>query len=177
MPEQFMPGYDAARKWTPFAQWQPAAIARPDWSARVVAGLGQTLVSGRLDAARAALARDAAEIGLWQVCEAGKAFVRIARDRALMVTPEPLDVASGWRAEGFAASPGDDAWLVFEISGEGLRDLVAEAVTADLEAGSRSAAVPFAGAACLLYRAAPDAARLHVETGFGPYVWRWLETR
>ncbi len=177
MAEQYMPGYDAATKWTPWPEWREARLERNGWTAYAISGLGQTLVSGRLAAARTELASGATEVGLWQLAEGGELMVRIARDRALIVTEGSPGVLPGWRAEGYAASPADDAWVVLEISGSGLRELVAEAVTADLDAGSRSAAIPFAGATCLLYRTRNDRARLHVETGLAPYVWRWLETR
>lgn len=167
-------GYDAATKWTPAPDWREAALDRASWSARPVFGLGQTLVSGDLAAFRAALAPDAAEPGLWQVA-AGDALVRIARDRALLVTAQPQAVEPGWAEGGWAVSPADDAWTVLDLSGESLGALCAQATAADLEAGSPSAALLFAGVACLLYRTAAETARLHVEAGFAPYVWRWLE--
>ena len=168
-------GYDAAAKWTPAPDWRNAAIARPSWSARPLAGLGQTLVSGDLDAARAALAPNASQAGLWQVVE-GDALVRIARDRALLVATSPLLAAAGWSPGGWAASAADDGWAVFELSGESVRAVCAQATSADLEAGSPSAALLFAGVSCLLYRTTAEIARIHVETGFAPYLWRWLET-
>lgn len=168
-------GHDAAAGWTPPPDWRDAAIVRASWSARPAHGLGQMLLSGDLGAARAALAPAAAEAGLWQVA-GGDALVRIARDRALLVTARPLDAPAGWSPGGWAASPADDAWAVFELAGESARAVCAQATSADLEAGSPSAALLFAGVACLLYRIAPDIARLHVESGFAPYLWRWLET-
>ena len=58
-----------------------------------------------------------------------------------------------------------------------MRAVVAEATGADLVAGSPSAALLFAGINAILYRMAEDRARIHVEAGFGPYLWRWLEER
>jgi hypothetical protein len=168
-------GYDAATKWTPAPDWREAAIVRSSWSARPLHGLGQTLLSGDLDAARAALAPTASEAGLWQVAE-GDALVRIARDRALLATVRTLDAPTGWSPGGWAASAADDAWSVFELSGESARAVCAQATSADLEAGSPSAALLFAGITCLLYRTAPEVARIHVERGYAPYLWRWLGT-
>jgi sarcosine oxidase gamma subunit len=163
--------------WSAPPEWETAEITRAGFSARPVLGLGQVLVSGRLDAAREALAPGTPEAGLWSLVEGDRYFVRIARDRALLVTSQPLAIQSGWRAEGFAASPADDAWSVFELEGESLRDVVAEAVSADLDRGSPSAAVPFAGVTALLYRTAENRARLHLERAFAAFVWQWLETR
>lgn len=168
-------GYDAAAKWTPPPDWRDATIVRSSWSVRLLHGLGQTLLSGDLDAARAALAPAAVEAGLWQAV-AGDALVRIARDRALLVTVRPLATPAGWSPGGWAASAADDAWAVFELAGDSVRAVCAQATAADLETGSPSAALLFAGVSCLLYRSAPDVARLHVELGFAPYLWRWLET-
>lgn len=168
-------GYDAATKWTPVPDWRNATIARSSWSARPVQGLGQTLLSGDLDAARAALAPAAAEAGLWQVVD-GDALVRIGRDRALLVTGRPVAAAPGWNPGGWAASAADAAWDVFELSGDNARAVCTQATSADLETGSPSAALLFAGVTGLLYRTGTDVARLHVERGFAPYIWRWLET-
>ena len=102
--------------------------------------------------------------------------VRIARDRALIVSAGPLTVEPGWH-DGWAATPADDVYAVLEIGGAGLQALVSEATSADLDGGSPSAAIMFAGIACLLYRTGQTTARLHVERPLATYVWHWLETR
>lgn len=153
-----------------------AAIARSDVSARFVSGLGQTLVSGDIDGAIAALACGAPCVGLWELVEDERFAVRMARDRALIVSASPLDATVGWR-DGFAATPCDDGFAVIEIAGEGVRDIVAEATAADLDSGSLSAAILFAGVGALLYRTGPDTARIHVEAPLAAYLWRWLEER
>lgn len=168
--------YDAAAKWTPFPQWEGARLQRRGWSARAVAGLRQTLVSGDLEGVRAALPGPLPEAGLWAVEPARTLLLRLARDRALIVSDAPIPLAPGWQAAGWAASPAD-AFLVFELSGENLIAPVREAVSAGLEAGSPSAAVLFAGVPAFLYRTAPDTARLHVEAPLAPFVWRWLDLR
>lgn len=166
---------DLQKKWSPAPRWESAAIMREGWSARVVRGLGQALVSGDLTKAREALAPGAGQVGLWGEAEALPVQVRIARDRALMVTESPLGVESGWR-DGFAVSAADDLWLVIELEGAGLRDLLREGTAADLDGGSASASLLFAGVPVLLYRLAGKA-RLHVEAPLGAYLWRWLEMR
>lgn len=174
MPEAM---HDRGRFWTPAPDWRAASLEGEGWRARRIHGLGQTLVSGDLDAARAALAPGAGEVGLWGVAGEGAGdgayAARIARDRALLVTPSPLAAAPGWR-DGFAVSPCDDLYAAVEISGPAMPQLVAEGTAADLEAGSRSAAVLFSGVSCLLYRAGPERARLHVESPFAAYIWTWL---
>lgn len=159
--------------WTPAPDWRAARLEGEGWHARRIHGLGQTLLSGDLDAARAALAPGAGEVGLWGLAGEGACAVRIARDRALLVSPSPLAIAPGWRA-GFIATPCDDGHAVLEISGPGMPQIVAEGTAADLAAGSRSASVLFAGVSCLLYRAGPDRARLHVESPLAAYIWTWL---
>ncbi len=165
---------DRGRFWTPAPDWPTAALEGEGWRARCVGGLRQTLVSGDLAAARAALAPGAGEVGLWGVAGEGTAIVRIARDRALVVSPPRFDIAPGWH-DGFAATPCDDAYAVIALSGPGIAALVAEGTAAGLAAGSPSAAVLFAGVSCLLYRTQPQAARLHVESPFAAYIWTWLE--
>lgn len=165
-------------KWTPVpTDWAGTAIQGDGFSARRVLGLGQTLVSGDLTAASAALAPGAPTVGLWQAAETLPAFVRIARDRALLVSERPLAVEDGCRTEGFALSTADDVWAVLEIEGEALADLMAEGAAADFSRASPSAATLFAGAPALIYRTTPSTARLHVESPLLPSVWRWLEMR
>ncbi len=165
---------DRGQFWTPAPDWGTAILESPGWRARRVGGLVQTLVSGDLDAARDMLAPGGGEVGLWGIAGDGAAVVRIGRDRALVVSGSPPVVAAGWHG-GFAASPCDDLYAVLEIAGAGLAEVIAEGTSADLAAGSRSAAVLFAGVPCLLYRTGEQAARLHVESPFAAYIWTWLQ--
>jgi hypothetical protein len=167
---------DRSKFWTASPDWVTAEIRRDDWQARAVLGLGQILISGRIAGAVEALAPGAPESGLWGVVEKNPYVVRIARDRALIVSGEPLAVEPGWR-DGWAATPADDVYAVLEIDGAGLSDVVREATAADLDAGSPSAAIMFAGIACLLYRTGQTTARLHIERPLATYVWHWLERR
>jgi sarcosine oxidase gamma subunit len=150
---------------------------RDGWTARRVLCLGQTLVSGRLGEATAALAPGAAEVGLFGIAQGSPQLVRIARDRALIVRDEPAGGAAAASGQGFVATKADDVFAVLELAGPGLRALLAEMTTADLESASRSAAVLACGVPVLLYRTAPDRARIHVEAAQVAYLWRWLETR
>ncbi|WP_022729815.1 hypothetical protein [Fodinicurvata sediminis] len=170
---------DFAAKWTAFPDWQDARIAREGWQAHVVTGLSQVMVSGHLEKAWKALPDSGNEVGLWQVASTDSSYrVRIARDRALLVSPDPIDFEAGWQPEGWAATPAHDALLVIEIQGMPAEEIVMEATSVNLDEGSPSASVRFAGLnGVLLYRTAPNCARLHVEASYGPYLWRWLESR
>lgn len=167
--------HDRGKFWTP-SPGEAAILAGNGFEARCVCGLGQTLVSGNLPHALAMLAPGAPETGLWAIASADSYSVRLSRDRALVVTPAPLDVAPGWR-DGYVATPCDDAYAVVDLSGSDLRSIVAEAASADLEGGSRSAALLFAGVPVMLYRIAQDTARLHVERPLLAYLWQWLDGR
>lgn len=167
---------DRGQFWNPEPDWATARIERDRYSVRRVLGLGQTLASGNLGAALADLMPDAPETGLWSVMEVDNFSVRIGRDRALLVSPAPLDITPGWR-NGYVVTPCDDAYAILEISGAALREIVAEGTSVDIEAGSRSAAVLFAGVTVFLYRTGPETARLHVEAPLAAYLWAWLEGR
>ena len=168
---------DPMAKWTPTPDWATAEIVREGWRARPVPGLTLTLIGGRLDAAIAQLAPGAPSVGLWQVAPDLPIALRIGRDKAMLVATGDPVAFSGWREGGWTASDASDAQTVFEIAGPAAPGIFPEAVLADLEAGSPSAAILFAGVPALLHRVRPDAARLHVESALAPYVWRWLETR
>ena len=168
---------DAMAKWTPAPDWSAARLKRADWRASPVDGLIQLLVSGDLEAAFATLSPPPASTGLWEIARGSLVAVRIGRDRALLASRAAIDLPRGWQAGGWAATDASDAYQIFDIEGPALRQIVAEATSADVEAGSRSAAIQFASVPALLYRTAEDCARLHVEAALAPYVWRWLETR
>lgn len=168
---------DRGTFWTQPPDWRGDEIRREGWMARRISRLGQVLVSGNLAAAKAALARGAPEVGLWGVADDASYVVRIARDRALIVSVLPLPFEPGWRADGWAATPADDLYAVLQIDGADLERLVAEGTSADLSAGSPSASVNFAGMPALLYRITPRTAHLHVDASLAAYLWTWLQTR
>lgn len=167
--------YDAAVKWTPTPDWREAALVHEGWSARPVAGLHLLVVSGDLAALESRLPLP--EAGLWTIEPARALRLRTARDRALLVAESPLPLAPGWHCEGFAVSDASDAFAVFDLTGGAVAGLVREAVSADVEAGSPSAATLFAGVPAFLHRTDAETARLYVENPLGAYAWRWLETR
>ena len=89
---------------------------RPGFAVAARTGLGQTLISGDLEAALEALAPGAPLLGLYGLAPDSAHALRIARDQALLVTPAPLGVAEGWR-DGWCATAVDDGWACVDVEG------------------------------------------------------------
>jgi hypothetical protein len=142
-------------------------IERPRLQARALHGLGQTLISGDVEAAVAALAPGAPTLGVYALAPEGAHALRVGRVSALLVTPGPLGAADGWR-DGWCATSVDDGWAAVEVSGADAPQALMQATSADLAAGSPSAAVIVFGLCGLLAR---------TEAGFRAHVEApWLET-
>ena len=75
--------------------------------------------------------------------------MRIARDRALLVTPAPIGAADGWR-DGWCATTVDGGWATVDVVGPDASLALMQGTSADLAGGSPSAALRFAGLRCLL---------------------------
>ena len=154
-------------------EWPPARggagllIDRQRLNARRLGGLGQTLISGDLDAAIAKIAPGAPMLGLFGFAPESAHALRIGGASALLITPAPLAVVDGWR-DGWCATSVDDAWAPVEISGADAAQALMQATSADLASGSPSAAVFLFGLRFLLART-PSGFRVHVEAP-------WLET-
>jgi hypothetical protein len=142
-------------------------IDRPRLTARRLDALGQTLISGNLEAAVAGLAPGAPTLGLYALPPSSAHALRIGRTSALLITPAPLDAADGWR-DGWCATSVDDAWAAVEILGADAPQALMQATSADLVSDSPSAAVLVFGLRALLART-PSGFRFHVEAP-------WLET-
>ena len=95
--------------WPPARRAEGTLILGPRLQARALAGWGSTLISGDVEAAVTALAPGAPILGLFALVPEGAHALRIARDRALLVNPQPLGAADGWR-EGWCATSVDDGW-------------------------------------------------------------------
>ena len=148
-------------------------IDRRRLSAHAVTGRGQTLISGNLDAGLGALAAGAPMLGLYGlVCE-GPHALRIARDRALLVTEAPLAVADGWR-DGWCATAVDDGWAIVDVEGDDAPLALMQATGADLSVNSPSAALRVVGLNALLVRTA-SGFRLHVERTWLEALLSWLD--
>ena len=159
-------------------EWPPARggellIDRQRLNARRLGGLGQTLISGDLDAAIAALTPDAPMLGLYALAPQSAHALRIGRMGALLVTPAPLSVVDGWR-DGWCATSVDDAWAAVEVSGEDAPRALMQATSADLASGSPSAAVLVFGLRGLLART-PSGFRFHVESPWLETLLAWLD--
>ena len=165
-----------AEKWPAAPDFAVATLNNDGVTVRTVGGLNQLLVSGDLTAWSQASGLAGEGVGAGAVASGEKYMVRIARDRILAVAERPSPIAAGWHEAGFAVSVVDAGMHVFEIEGPGLAGLVARGATLDPGQASRSASVLFAGVNVLFYRfGSPDRARLHVDRGFAPYLWEWLE--
>lgn len=160
-------------------QWPPARggaeppFDRPRLRARRLNGLGQTLISGDLDAAVAKLAPAAPMLGLYALAPEGAHALRIGRTSAVLVTSAPLAVLDGWR-DGWCATSVDDGWSAVEVSGEDAGNALMQATSANLASGSPSAAVMVFGLRGLLVRT-PAGFRVHVESPWLETLLAWLE--
>jgi hypothetical protein len=148
-------------------------IDRPRLHARALDGLGQTLISGDVETAVAALAPGAAMLGLYALTPKCAHALRIGRSSALLLTPAPLAVADGWR-DGWCATSVDDGWEAVEVLGADAPQALAEGTSADLAANSPSAAIVFFGLHALLARTA-SGFRLHLEAPWLETLLTWLD--
>ena len=159
--------------WPPAARAEGVILENPRLTAHALRGLGSTLLSGDLEKAIEALARGAPTLGLYARAPEGAHALRIARDRALLVTPAPLRADDGWR-EGWCATSLDDAWAALDVSGPDAALALMQGTAADLAGGSPSAAVRFAGLRCLLLRT-ETGFRLHLEAPWLTALVTWLD--
>ncbi len=167
--------HDLSAIWPAQPDWRAAALDRPGLSVRPAPGLAQHLISGDF----AAWARQAsfphADIGGFGLAQGDRYCVRLARDRVLAVGPSDFVAPSGWRAEGFAATPISAGLLVFEMRGPLAPGVLARATALDPSKTSPSAAMNFAGTQAIVYRYRdPDTARIHIDRPMGPHFWTWL---
>jgi hypothetical protein len=160
-------------------EWPPARggagllIDRQRLNARRIGGLGQTLISGNLDAAIAEIAPGAPMLGLYALAPESAHALRIGRMSALLITPAPVVVVDGWR-DSWCATSVDDGWAAIEVSGEDAAQALMQATSADLGSGSPSAAVFVFGLRGLLART-PSGFRIHIEAPWLQTLLTWLE--
>lgn len=161
--------------WAPARPFDGPLVARPGFAVRALTGIGQTLVSGDCEAAFRAIAPGAPTLGLFEsVPEAAAAYaLRIAHDRALIVTPAPLALEDGFR-DGFCVTHMDDGYAALIIEGDGAPLVLMQGCAEDLSAGSPSAAVLFAGFRVLLARTEAGF-RLHVERSWAEALLTWFD--
>ena len=138
-------------QWTDRPLAPGGRIEAPGVTVSALPPAGAALVSGDLDAALATLAPEAEVLGFGAIIGVEPALVRVARDRALLVTEEPLGAVSGWHGT-FALTPSDDAYAALAITGAGAERLMRAGAAIDTLASSPSAACLFAGMECLVLR-------------------------
>ena len=160
-------------RWSPPRGGAELLIDRPRLTACRLGGLGQTLISGDLDAAVAGLAPAAPMLGLYALLPAGAHALRIGRMSALLVTPAPLARADGWR-DGWCATSVDDGWAAVDVSGADVPQALMQATSADLASGSPSAAIIFFGLRGRLVKT-PSGFRVHVEAPWLETLLGWLD--
>jgi hypothetical protein len=158
------------RDWTTRTPEPGASIRADGFDMTCDAPAGATLISGDLEAAVAALAPGAPILGLLAKIPSGPFALRIARDRMLLCTPEPLQ-AEGWHAS-YAASAADDLYLAVTITGPRAPEIASACMTAD--AGSPSAATVFAGHSALIARVTGGIS-VRVQHPEAAAVWARLE--
>jgi hypothetical protein len=159
--------------WPPARRSEGTLIDRPRLRAQALSGRGSTLISGDIGAAIRALAPGAPILGLYELAPESAHALRIARDRALLVTPSPLGATDGWR-DGWCATSVDDGWAAVDVAGPDAALALAQGTSADLAAHSPSAAVLFAGLRCLIART-ETGFRLHVEAPWLETLLTWLD--
>ncbi|MEW9613242.1 sarcosine oxidase subunit gamma family protein [Shinella sp. S4-D37] len=166
---------DLSRTWRPEPDWAEACLAGPGITILAITSLTQRLVSG--DLGRFLAQYDlGGDVGGLKVASGERYAVRLARDRMLVVGLATDECADGWHAAGYAVTSIGSGQRVLEMRGEGVRDLLARAVTVDPDHAGPSAAMPFGGVTCAVYcHEGPQALRVHVERGLAASLWEWLE--
>ena len=167
---------DRGRFWTPAPAEGQARFAARGVDVKVVAGLSQALLSGPQRFGAGRLAGIAEPVGFSGVASGPRYAVAIARDRSLIVSVGAVALAEGWDAESVTAvTRMDDAYVVLDLEGPELTELVSKATTLDFADASPSAALAFAGLPCLAYRyARSDILRLHVERPLACALAEWM---
>ena len=164
---------DLTSSWPAVPDWSHAALDAGGISARSQPLATQHLVSGNLEAFAAKAGLADTGVGAFAQASGERYALRVALDRMLVVNA-PAD--GGWHPDGYAVTDVSAVYHVFEIEGPGIEDLIGEATAMDPAIGSPSAAILFAGQQAIAYYHG-SRLRLHVERGFAPYIWQWLESR
>lgn len=163
---------DHAMKWAAEPDWTSVSLTARGVSIRNLDLPDQALVSGNLAAFGQASNLDPQGAGAFGLVQGDRYTIRLARDRLLVVGELPSAILEGWNEAGFAVTAIGGADHVFELSGEGLPELLSQAMTIEPTTSSPSASVGFAATPAVVYRHQTSASlRLHVERGFAVYVW------
>jgi sarcosine oxidase gamma subunit len=159
--------------WSAPPAWSEARIEAPAVSVRAVCGPAQ-LISGAVETWLSARAEST--LGPRDRCTQASYALRLAPDTVLRVG-EPA-VESGWHeAERIAVSDAGDAWMIFEVEGEGALALLRQGGEYPFDEApgpaTESARMLFAGLVVAVSRREAGW-RLHVDRAWAPALWRWL---
>jgi hypothetical protein len=168
--------HDRGLFWTSAPAQGQALFAARDVTVQVVRGLSQNLLSGPQHIAGLKLLGLQAPVGFSGVALGPTYAVAIAGDRSLIVSQGEPSLSEGWdAASATAATNMDDAFLVLDLQGPALNDLVSKATMLAVSDASPSASLLFAGFPALAYRfERPDVLRLHIESPLASALGEWL---
>ena len=161
---------DLAQTWPRIPDWQAIGDVSPGVKLATIEGLGQYLVSGNL-------APFGAGIGAFGLAGGDNAVLRVARDRILVINPDPARITAGWHADGYAMTDVSAMYHVFELSGAELGGVIGEAVLIDPQNGGSSASTMFAGLPAFVYWQSEGQLRVHVERPHATHLFSWLKSR
>ncbi len=122
--------------------------------------------------ALAALVPGAAVLGCGAPAPEGPHAIRVARDRAILVTPASLSVQPGWHGS-YALSLADDLFAAIILSGPRAEEIASACTATPLDGSSPSATTLFAGVGALVTRAG-ETLVIRVQTPDAAYLWSCL---
>jgi len=114
----------------------------------------------------------AAVLGCGAPAPQGPHAIRVARDRAILVTPAPLSVQPGWHGS-YALSLADDLFAAIILSGPRAEEVASACTATPLDGSSPSATTLFAGVGALVTRAG-ETLVIRVQTPDAAYLWSCL---
>jgi hypothetical protein len=167
---------DLTTSWPAVPDWRHARLDQNDITVRSVFVTSQHLVSGNLEGFSAKVGLSDQGAGAFAEVNGGRYALRIARDRMLVVNSPADALDGGWHEDGHAITDVSAMYHVFEFEGSGLDALIGEAMFIDPNGQSPSASTMFAGQGAVVYYH-EGRLRVHIERGFAPFLWQWLEAR
>jgi sarcosine oxidase gamma subunit len=167
---------DLTPSWPAVPDWRHARLDQNGISVRSLDVASQHLVSGNLTAFAAKAGLPDQGVGAFAETSGETYALRVARDRVFVVNGPAGAMDGGWHEDGYAVTDVGAMYHVFEIEGDGIDALIGEATAMDPAAQSPSAMILFAGQQAVVYYH-QGRLRVHIERGFAPYLWQWLEAR
>ena len=167
---------DLTSSWRAVPDWQHAQLDQNDITVRSLSLGSQHLVSGNLAGFSAKVHLPDEGAGAFGHVSGERYALRIARDRVLVVNGPAEAMDAGWHEDGYAVTDVSAMYHVFEITGDGIEAMIGEAMFIDPNGQSASASTMFAGQGAVVYYH-DGRLRVHIERGFAPFIWQWLEAR